>query len=113
MIGASDSPPVDDIAQCPIGSSTAGRPTIVALVALATAGTTIPSIGDPAPTTHPYGTQLKHDIKQPKVRTNETVTYSVVWSFASEPTSHIIAMKHPLWRQTMNDEFQALLKNKT
>ena len=57
MIGASDPLQADDIMQCPIGSSVAGRPTAVAPIApLATAGTTVPSVVDPPPTTHPYGT---------------------------------------------------------
>jgi hypothetical protein len=62
---------------------------------------------------HPYGTRLRHNLRQPKVRTDGTVTYSAIRSSSSEPTSHIAAMKHPLWRQAMNDEFHALLKNKT
>ena len=79
MIGASDPPPADDIAQCPVKFSAAGRPTVVAPVApLAMAGTTVSSVADPAPTTHLYGTRLKHNIKKPKVRTNGIVTYFVV-----------------------------------
>jgi hypothetical protein len=31
----------------------------------------------------------------------------------AEPTSHVEAMKKPLWQQAMVDEFQALLHNKT
>jgi hypothetical protein len=31
----------------------------------------------------------------------------------AEPTSHVEAMKNPLWQQAMVDEFQALLHNKT
>ena len=122
MIGASDPPPVDDIlaslgphlnslgsdprdrslgsSQCAqrlVGSSVAGRPTVVAPTApLATAGMIVPSAMDPAPTVHPYGTRLKHNIKQPKVRIDRTVTYSVVRSSSSESTSHITAMEHPL-----------------
>ena len=61
MIGTSNPPLVDDIAQCPIGSSTAGQPTAVAPVALlATACTTVLSIVDPTPTTHSYGTRFEH-----------------------------------------------------
>ena len=45
MIRASDPPPADNIAQCLVGSSVAGRPTAVAPVTpLATAGTTVPSV---------------------------------------------------------------------
>ena len=114
MIEASAPLPADDIAQCSVESSAAGQPTAVALVApLATADTAVPSNVDPAPTTHLYGTRLKHNIKKPKVRTDETVTYLVARYSASERTSHITAMEHPLWRQAMNDEFQALQKNKT
>jgi len=62
---------------------------------------------------HRYGTRLKNNIHQPKKRTDGTVTYSVVRSSVSEPKSHIIALKYPLWRQAMTDEFRALLKNNT
>jgi hypothetical protein len=41
------------------------------------------------------------------------VTYSVVQSSISEPTSHVAALKDPLWRQAMDDELRALLKNNT
>jgi hypothetical protein len=62
---------------------------------------------------HPYETRLKHNIRQPKRRTDGTVTYSVSRVSPSEPTSHVLAMKHPLWRQAMHDEFDALIKNET
>jgi hypothetical protein len=62
---------------------------------------------------HPYGTRLCHNIRQPKKRTDGTVTYSVVRSSPQEPTSHKIALQDPLWRQAMSDEFDALLRNKT
>ena len=114
MIGASTPPPAYDIAQCPVESSAAGQRTAVVSVApLTTADTAVPSNVDPAPTTYSYGTRLKHNIKKPKVRTDGTITYYVVRSSTSEPTSHITAMEHPLWRQAMNDEFKALKKNKT
>ena len=57
-----------------------------------------PSIVNPAPTTYLYGTRLKYNIKKSKVRTDGTITYYVVRFSASEPTSHITAMEHPLWR---------------
>jgi hypothetical protein len=62
---------------------------------------------------HSYGTHLQNNIRQPKIRTDGTVTYSVSQISSSEPSSHITAMTHPLWRQTMHVEFDALLKNKT
>jgi hypothetical protein len=76
------------------------------------AAPTTVTMTDTTPTTHPNGTRLKHSIRQPKVCTDATVTYSAVKT-SSETTSYTTAMKDPLWRQTMNDEFQALLKNKT
>lgn len=68
---------------------------------------------DPGISIHPYGTRLKNNIRQPKKRTDGTVTYSVIRTSTAVPESHITAMKDPNWRQAMVDEFQALLKNKT
>jgi hypothetical protein len=62
---------------------------------------------------HPYGTRLRNNIRQPKTRTDGTVTYSVSRVSSSEPSSHVTAMEHPLWRLAMQDEFDALIKNKT
>jgi hypothetical protein len=66
----------------------------------------------PVPAPHPYGTRLQHNIWQPKVHTDDTVTYFVIKT-SSEPTSYSAAIEDPLWRQAMSDEFQSLLKNKT
>jgi hypothetical protein len=63
--------------------------------------------------THQYGTRLKNNIRQPKQWTDGMVTYSVVRSSISEPTSHVVTLKVPLWCQAMDDEFRALLKNNT
>ena len=69
------SPGSPQSAQCQVGSSFAGRPTAVALTTpLAMA---IPSTVDPTPIAHPYVTRLEHNIKQPKVLTDRTITYSV------------------------------------
>jgi hypothetical protein len=62
---------------------------------------------------HPYGTRLQNAIRKPKLRTNGTVSYSVERMSTVEPHSHIDALKHPLWRQAMNDEFAALIRNQT
>jgi histone deacetylase 1/2 len=62
---------------------------------------------------HPYGTRLQNNIKKPKQRTDGTVTYSMVRTSSTEPTSHTEALQHPLWRQVMIDEFQALIRNNT
>jgi hypothetical protein len=60
---------------------------------------------------HP--TRLRNNIRQPKTRIDGTVTYSVSWVSFSEPSSYVTAMEHSLWRQAMQDEFDALIKNKT
>jgi hypothetical protein len=62
---------------------------------------------------HPYRTRLKNNIWKAKTRTDGTVTYPVSRVSSTEPTSHVIAMKHPLWYQAMQDEFDALIHNKT
>jgi hypothetical protein len=61
----------------------------------------VPAMGDvarPAPVldvgpTHQYGTRLKNNIRQPKQRTDGTITYYVVRSSIFEPTSHVVALK--------------------
>jgi hypothetical protein len=65
------------------------------------------------PLAHPYGTRLRNNIRQLKTRTNGTITYSVSRVSSLEPSSDVTAIKHPLWRWAMHDEFDALLNNKT
>lgn len=67
---------------------------------------------DPQPE-HPYGTRLKNNIRKPKTRTDGTVTYSVTRVSSDVPSSHVTAMSHPLWRRAMQEEFDALIMNKT
>jgi hypothetical protein len=52
------------------------------------------------PVVHLYNTRLRNNIVQPKQRTVGMVTYSVVRSSDSEPTSHVSALKDPLRRQS-------------
>jgi hypothetical protein len=75
-------------------------------------------VGSPATVTPPPAasmprTRLQNNIRKPKIRTDGTVTYSVVHTASSEPTSYIEAMKQPPWKEAMIDEFRALLVNKT
>jgi hypothetical protein len=56
---------------------------------------------------------LKHHIHQPKVHTDGTVTYSAAKTSSVVTSSLSTALEHPLWRQAMNEEFEALIKNKT
>jgi hypothetical protein len=62
---------------------------------------------------HLYGTWLKNNIRKLKTCTDGTVSYSVSRISSAEPTSHVTALKNPPWRQAMQDEFDALLPNKT
>jgi hypothetical protein len=65
------------------------------------------------PVEHTYDTRLRHNIRKPKQHTDVIVTYSMVWSSDSAPTSHIVALNDPLWRRAMDDEYCALIKNAT
>lgn len=69
------------------------------------------------PVQHRMQTRLRNNIKQPKVFTVGTVIYgataSRVAASDSEPTSHVEALEHPEWKKAMEDEFSALLRNKT
>lgn len=67
----------------------------------------------PQSSSHRYGTRLKNDIRKPKIRTDGTMTYFVTRTSADEPSSPAEAMQQPMWRQAMNDEYQALLNNNT
>jgi hypothetical protein len=62
---------------------------------------------------HQYGTHLKNNIQRPEIRIDGSVTYLVTRTSSVEPSSHIDAMKHPLWHRAMQEEFGALIKNKT
>jgi hypothetical protein len=62
---------------------------------------------------HPYGTHLRNNIRKPRQRIDGIVTYSVARVSGSEPTSHIDALKDPLWGQAMSNEFHAHIQNET
>jgi hypothetical protein len=73
--------------------------------------------GPPATVTPPSAaslprTRLENNIRNPKICTDGTVTYSVVCMASSEPTTYIDAMKQPPWKEAMVDEFHALLASK-
>jgi hypothetical protein len=67
----------------------------------------------PNPPAHPHRTRLSHNLRQPKIRTNGTVTYSAIRTTDAVPTSHVTALVNPLLQSAMHEEFQALIKNKT
>jgi hypothetical protein len=58
---------------------------------------------------HPYGTRLKNNIRQSKTHIDGIVTYSVSRVPSAEPSSHVTAMKHPMWHHAMQEEFDALI----
>jgi hypothetical protein len=94
----------------------AGSPRDLAAPALSHASSALdaqsPAAAPDAPP-HRYGTRLSNRITKPKVRTDGTVTYSAVCTSDDEPTCYTNAKSHPMWQAAMNEEFQALLKNKT
>lgn len=65
--------------------------------------------------------QAKNNIKQPKEYTDGTIRYDVrKKAFAAEvvvskeePVSHIDALSLTQWKHVMDDEYGALIKNKT
>ena len=54
------------------------------------------------PPAHPHRTRLSHNLRQPKIRTDGTVTYSAVRTTDAVPTSHVTALANPLWQSAMN-----------
>jgi hypothetical protein len=57
-------------------------------------------------------TRLQNNIKKPKVYTDGTLPYACLTQ-SGEPKSGAEAMEHDEWRGAMNEEYDALQKNKT
>lgn len=64
---------------------------------------------------HHMRTRLQNNIHPKKVKTDDTVAYTThqFSSETKEPSSHVLAMKEPWWREAMEVEFNALQKNNT
>jgi hypothetical protein len=58
------------------------------------------------------GTRLQHGIRKPKIYTDGTVRYGLLAS-TREPSNHHEALGNSQWKNDMDQEFSALLKNKT
>ncbi|XP_041001838.1 uncharacterized mitochondrial protein AtMg00810-like [Juglans microcarpa x Juglans regia] len=65
-------------------------------------------------------TRLKNNITKPKTHTDGTVRYPIPKALLAEtefamvePSCYTTTVKHPQWRNAMNQEFDALLKNGT
>jgi hypothetical protein len=58
-------------------------------------------------------TRLRDSKAVPKLRTDGTVTYTVVRTDDSEPASLATALQHPKWKATMDAEFSALQCSQT
>jgi hypothetical protein len=74
------------------------------------------------PPPHPMLTHSRNNISKPKVFFDGTTRYPLPCallvngacdSLATEPTCFSQAVKHPHWRDAMNSEFDALLRNRT
>ncbi|GJV18424.1 reverse transcriptase domain-containing protein [Tanacetum coccineum] len=57
-------------------------------------------------------TRLKDNITKPKEFTDGTICCSRAFITSVEP-SHLVALKDPSWKQAMDNEFNALIKNET
>jgi hypothetical protein len=66
----------------------------------------------PSSTTAParHGTRLQHGIRKPKVYIDGTIHYGV-FSVSGEPQYHHEALNNQRWKNAMDSEFGALLKN--
>ena len=69
------------------------------------------SFGAAAPP-HQHGTRLQKGIRQPKKYTDSTIRYGMLTS-TGEPRNFKEAMVDKNWRQAMEEEYTALMKNKT
>lgn len=68
-------------------------------------------LAEPVPTSRP-ATRLHHGIRKPKVFTDGTVPYGNL-AVACEPTSVQDALASKQWKDAMDQEYCALMKNKT
>ena len=57
-------------------------------------------------------TRLQKGIKNPKVRTDGTIRYGML-CIAGEPTRLEDALEDSRWKNAMDEEYSALMKNKT
>jgi hypothetical protein len=57
-------------------------------------------------------TRLQKGIRQPKKYTDGTIRYSFLCS-TGEPQNHHEALDNPNWRHAMDEEYDALMKNRT
>jgi hypothetical protein len=69
-----------------------------------------PTSSTTAPARH--GTRLQHGIRKPKVYTDGTIRYGFFSAFG-EPQHHHEALSDQRWKNAMDNEFGALLKNQT
>jgi hypothetical protein len=57
-------------------------------------------------------TRLQNNIKKPKQRTDGTMAYLAKLEF-SEPVDYKSTLQHKEWKQAMQEEYNALMKNET
>ena len=88
------------------GCSAAGPP-----ASASTQQTTHPSQPQPVATSHVM-TRLQKGIINSKVRTDGTVPYGMP-CIAGEPTNLETALSDPRWKNAMDEEYMALMRNKT
>jgi hypothetical protein len=104
---AQNTPTCDLVDRLP-GSTIESHPPIDEGGSSVVTGSVIPSVSDQD---RPR-TRLQNNIRKPKTYTDGTVRY-VCLTVSGEPKSVEEALNHERWRGTMDEEYQALLKNKT
>uniref|UniRef100_A0A2N9GIX5 Reverse transcriptase Ty1/copia-type domain-containing protein n=1 Tax=Fagus sylvatica TaxID=28930 RepID=A0A2N9GIX5_FAGSY len=95
-------------------------PTSASNPATEASSSSVPAAPNPHPP-HPMTTRSQNQINKPKTFTDGTIRYTLPKallavtdsSTASEPTCYSSTVKSSEWRQAMNLEFDALLKNHT
>ena len=76
-----------------------------------TTGSSAPTVLAPPPVPEPC-TRLQKGIRQPQVYTDGTVHYGLFTS-TGEPRNIKEALGHTEWKQAMEEEYDALMQNKT
>jgi hypothetical protein len=107
---------LDDAAVLHQAPDTVSIPRPTQDVAPSTCAAPAPAVRHVSPTTDqmvlPHRTRLQGGIRKPKEFTDGTVRYGNV-AFSSEPLNLHEALTVPHWKMAMNDEYNALMRNKT
>jgi hypothetical protein len=97
--------PVEDLSMTALGS---------AVAAAGSCAATSAEPPEPAATLQRPATRLQHGIVKPKIYTDGTVRWGMATTFPNgEPSTVAEALENPRWKQAIQDEYTALMKNGT